>query len=125
MAHCLESKGDLSGAIQEYEIATKLDPNPWFIGWLGHAHALAGDLAKAAEILHDLEQLARERYVSPFPRALIYVGLREKTKALDWLERSFEDQDVGCYFLKVDPVYDGMRDEPRFQALLQKVGLEK
>jgi TolB-like protein/Flp pilus assembly protein TadD len=125
LAHCLESKGELAAAIREYETATRLDPNPWFIGWLGHAHALAGESAKAEEILHELDQMAKQRYVSPFPRALIYVGLGQKDKALDWLERSFEDQDVGCYFLKVDPVYDDIRDQPRFQALLKKVGLDQ
>jgi hypothetical protein len=41
------------------------------------------------------------------------------------LEKCYADRDTQCWFLKVDPLYDGLRDEPRFQALLKKVGLDK
>ena len=56
---------------------------------------------------------------------LLHLGLGEKDKALDWLEKCYEDQDVLCLLLKVWQIYDPLRTEPRFQALLKKVGLDK
>ena len=55
----------------------------------------------------------------------IYLGLGEKDKALNWLEKCYDEQDIVCWYLKVDPLYDGIRNEPRFQALLKKVGLDQ
>jgi hypothetical protein len=46
-------------------------------------------------------------------------------KALDWLEKCYEERDLFCCWLKVDPIYNGLRADPRFQALLKKVGLDK
>ena len=74
--------------------------------------ALAGDQAK-------------QRYLSPGMWTLLHLGLGEKDKALDWLEKCYEDQDVLCLLLKVWQIYDPLRTEPRFQALLKKVGLDK
>ncbi len=52
---------------------------------------------------------------------MIYLGLGKKEKALDWLDKSYQDQESACWYLTVDPIYDSVRDEPRFQALVQKV----
>ena len=54
----------------------------------------------------------------------IYLGLGEKEKALDWLEKAYEEQDSACWYLKIDQIYDSIRNEPRFQAILKKIGLE-
>jgi len=56
---------------------------------------------------------------------VVYLGLGEKEKALDWLEKCYADRDGQCCFLKVDPLYDSLRNEPRFQAVLKKVGLDQ
>ena len=52
---------------------------------------------------------------------LFHLGLDEKDQALDWLERCYEEQDWYCWSLKVYPMFDPLRTEPRFQALLKKV----
>ena len=44
---------------------------------------------------------------------------------MDWLEKCYEERDLFCCWLKVDPIYDGLRADPRFQALLKKVGLDR
>jgi len=75
--------------------------------------------------VRDFETLAKQRYVSPAASMVVYLGLGEKEKALEWLEKCYEDRDTQTWFLKVDPLYDSLRDEPRFQALLKKVGLDK
>ena len=54
-----------------------------------------------------------------------YIGLGEKTKALDALEQCYQDIDPVCWYMNVDPRYDSLREEPRFQALLRKIGFER
>lgn len=122
---CFLWKGDRAGSIAEFQKARALDPQPLFDSCLGYAYAVSGDRAKAEQILQDLEDAARQRYVSPVSQVYIYLGLGEKEKVYEWLNRSFEAQDFAYLWLKVDPVFDGLRNEPRFQALLKKMGLNK
>jgi serine/threonine-protein kinase len=117
-------KGDTAGAIAEFQKTKALDPRAWYQGFLGYAYAISGDRAKAEEALRELEELANRQYVSPIAFVTIYLGLGEKQKALDWLEKSYEDQESVCWLLKVDRIYDSVRKEPRFQAILKKIGLE-
>jgi len=71
--------------------------------------------------LRELEEMAKRQYVNSTAFADIYLGLGEKEKALDWLDRSYQDQESACWYLKVDPIYDSVRNEPRFHSLIQKV----
>jgi adenylate cyclase len=114
-------KGDTAGAIAELQKSKAPDPGAWYQGFLGYAYAISGDRAKAEQALRELEELAKREYVSPTAFATIYLGLGQKEKCLDWLEKSYEQQDSACWYLKIDQIYDSVRDEPRFQALVQKV----
>jgi adenylate cyclase len=114
-------KGDTAGAIAELQKSKAPDPGAWYQGFLGYAYAISGERAKAEEALRELEQLAKRQYVSPTAFATIYLGLGQKEKCLDWLEKSYEQQDSACWYLKIDQIYDSVRNEPRFQALVQKV----
>jgi len=117
-------KGDKAGALASMEKAQSLDADPFSIGSFGYALAVSGDRVKAGQILRDLENLAKQRYVSPAASMVVYLGLGENEKALEWLEKSYADRDPTCWPLKVEPFYDSLRTEPRFQALLKKVGLD-
>ncbi|MSO23670.1 MAG: tetratricopeptide repeat protein [Acidobacteria bacterium] len=121
---CLVYKGDTAGAIASFQKAKSLDPQPWRESALAYAYARAGDRARAEQLLRDLEDQAKQRYNSLAPRMFFHLGLGEKDKALDWLERCYDEQDGFCWSLKVLPLYDPVRTEPRFQALLKKVGLD-
>ena len=118
-------KGDRAGAMAEFQKARALDPQPWFDASLGYVHAVSGDRAKAEQILRGLDNLAKQRYVSPTWQVYVHLGLGEKDKALDWLEICYAAQDFACFYLKSDQLYDGLRREPRFQALVKKVGLDQ
>jgi TolB-like protein/Flp pilus assembly protein TadD len=122
---CLIGKGDAAGALAENQKAISLDDLPIYHGCLGYDYALAGDRAKAEQVLTYLEGVANERHVAPEARIYVYLGLGEKGKALDWLEKAHEEQDVACWWIKVDQIYDSVRSEPRFQTLLKKLGLDK
>ena len=118
---CLIWKGSKAEARAEFQKATTLDDLPWYKGSLGYACAVSGDRAKAEQILRELEELAKQRYVSPANRATVYLGLGEKEKALDWLEKAYENRDPIFWWIKGDQLYDSVRTEPRFQALMRKI----
>jgi hypothetical protein len=64
-----------------------------------------------------------KEYVSPAELAILYAGLGDQEGALSSLERAYEAHDLQMQFLKVDPHYDSLRGEPRFQDLMRRVGL--
>ena len=117
---CMVWKGNLPEAKAEFEKATTLGDLPWYKASLGYAYAAWGDRAKAEQVLHDLDELAKKQYVSPALPASVYLGLGEKAKALDWIEKAYEDRDPMLWW-NTDRLYDSVRNEPRFQAIMQKV----
>ena len=118
---CLLWKGDTAGAIAEFQRSKIMVTGAWYQGLLGYAYAISGDRPKAEQILRELEEMAKRQYVSSTAFADTYLGLGEKEKALDWLEKSYQDQESACWYLKVDPIYDSVRNNPRLQALVEKV----
>ncbi len=121
---CLLWKGNLVDALPAFQKAATLDDLPWYKGSLGYALAVSGDRAKAEQILRDLDELAKKQYVSPASRASVYLGLGEKAKALDWIEKAYEDRDPLLWWNQ-DQLYDSVRNEPRFQAMLRKIAGRK
>ena len=122
---CLIWKGNKAEATAEFQTATTLDDLPWYVSSLGYACAVSGDRAKAEQILHHLDELAKQRYVSPANRAAVYLGLGDNEKALDWLEKAYEDRDPIFWWINGDQLYDSVRGAPRFEALIQKVDRTK
>ena len=89
---------------------------------LGYALAKSGKQAEARGVLEELLKRSAEHYVSPGNIALIYNGLDERDKTLTWLERGFEQRDVKMVFLKVEPKWNNLRSDSRFQDLVRRVG---
>src|SRR5438876_6888531 len=118
---CLLWKGDTAGAIAEFQRSKIMVTGAWYQGLLGYAYAISENRAKAEQILRELEEMATHQYVNSSAFAAIYLGLGEREKALDWLDKSYQDQESACWYLTVDPIYDSVRNELRFQALVQKV----
>ena len=69
--------------------------------------------------------MSSRRFVSPFCTAIVYLGLGDRERALDGLEKAYEARSQWLTFLKVDRVFDPLRSDPRFIELLKKVGLDK
>ena len=90
------------------------------VAFRAHALAKLGRTDEARAVIAALKAKAEERYVPPFAIALIYAGLSENDAALDWLERAYAVRDVHLFFLPVDPRWDGLRADPRFQSLLKR-----
>ena len=93
-----------------------------FESYLGFAYAAAGRQTEAIEALANLRDIATERYVSAYNFAMIHLGLGEIDKAIEWLEKAFAERSGFLPFLKVEPMLDPLRADPRFQDLLWRVG---
>lgn len=108
-------------AIEEFRVAQTMETQPIITGYLGYAYARNRQKDKAMEMLDELNRLASRRFVSPYCQALVYLGLRENSQAIDWLEKAYEGRSQWLDWLKVDPLFDPVRSEPRFQALYKKM----
>jgi len=91
---------------------------------LGLVYAKADRKGEALKILEELKQLSTGRYVPSLRIDYIYSGLGENDLALEWLEKAYNERDATLVFLKEDRVYDSLRSDPRFNALLKKMNLE-
>jgi hypothetical protein len=98
---------------------------PDTVAILAHAQAACGNRAEAVKLLDQLQKLSAQRYVSPYDMAVVYAGMGDKTRALDWLEKAFESRCLQMVYLKVDALLDGLRSEARFQDLQRRVGLPR
>jgi serine/threonine protein kinase/Tfp pilus assembly protein PilF len=126
LAYAYVQKGMYQEAISELQKATTLTrSSTLFKTSLAYAFAVSGDKVKAKELLGQLIELSKERYVSAYEIAEIYVGLGEKNLAIDWLQKAFDERSRELVFLKVEPRLDSIRSDPRFNALLVKMNLEK
>jgi eukaryotic-like serine/threonine-protein kinase len=111
-------------AITEGEKAVKLSGgSPLMRAALAHTFAAAGRTQDARQMLDDLTELSKQKYVAPYFFAGIHIGLGEIDRAMEYLEKAYNEHSHWLLYLHVDPSIDGLRDNPRFQDLLRRVGL--
>ena len=122
LGEALELKGQLREAFAEYKKAAELNDDPLVLSLVAQAEAKLGQRDDARKMLEQLEQLATRRYVGNYAFALVHIALGEKEKAIEDLDHAYRDR-VGpdIALLKVDPMLDPLRGDPRFEALVQKV----
>ncbi len=120
----LAREGKYDDAITSLNEAIRLGASPYAQGYLGYAYALSGQTAKAREVVKQMEQASKQTYVPVYQIAIVYVGLGDKEKALELLEKSFEDREEIMTFLKVDSTWEPLRQDPRFQSLLHRAQLQ-
>ncbi len=92
---------------------------------LGIVQARAGNKGEAEKIIAKLLRNADTKNVSPQDIALIYSAIGDREKAFEWLEKSYEERTPWLIELNIDPVFDAIRDDPRFHDLAKRVGLDK
>src|SRR5215472_2448073 len=118
----LQRKGDVPAAIAEYTKAQQLSDDLFVQVLLAAAKAQSGDEDAAIQMLAELEELSRHRYVSSYGRTLLYLSLGNRDEAVRWLEQAIADHEgLNIAVIKVDPLLDPLRGDPRFEALVQKV----
>lgn len=92
---------------------------------LGYGYAVTGRRIEAHRILDKLNELSKQKYVSPIWRVKIYAGLVEKDKAFEWLEKAYEDHSiVSVGYIKTNPMFDPLRSDPRYADLLRRTNLQ-
>ena len=104
------------------KLVTLSGGSSYALGYLGSAYGLSGQNNEALQILNQLNELSKERYVSPFYNSLIYTGLCDNDQAFEHLEKAFIEREGWLPFIKVLPVFDSIRSDPRYKALLKKAG---
>ncbi|HEY0100371.1 MAG TPA: tetratricopeptide repeat protein, partial [Pyrinomonadaceae bacterium] len=87
---------------------------------MAHTYALMGKHDAARSVLAELEEHARHAYVPPHDMAMIYSGLRENDKAFEWLKKAYQERYSLLVFLELDPRFDNLRVDPRFNDLLSQ-----
>jgi len=97
---------------------------PAALGVLGMAYGAAGRKGEANQILNELLQLEKQRYVSPMAFVYVYTGLGNKDQSFAWLEKAHQERSNGIAFFKVSPTVDQLRSDPRFADLLKRIGLD-
>jgi TolB-like protein/DNA-binding winged helix-turn-helix (wHTH) protein/Flp pilus assembly protein TadD len=98
----------------------------WAVAQLGYTYAVAGRKPEARKMLDKLDQLSSQKFVPADAMAHIYAGLGEKGEAFEWLEKGYERHSLGLggVDLKIDPVWDPLRSDPRFTDLLRRMNLQ-
>jgi len=120
----LRKMGRYELAIAEGEKGVKLSGgSPLMNAALAQTLATAGKREKAIQILDELTELAKQKYVASYFFAGIHVGLGEEDRAMEYLEKSYEEHSHWLMYLHMDPGMDGLRSNLRFQDLLGRVGL--
>src|SRR6266576_3865042 len=111
-------------AITEGERAVKLSGgSPLMRATLAHTLGTAGRTMEAFQMLDDLTKLAKQKYVAPYFFAGVHIVLGENDRAMEYLEKSYEEHSHWLIYLHMDPTMDGLRNNPRFQDLSRRVGL--
>jgi Flp pilus assembly protein TadD len=121
-----QQTGQLSAAIAEFQRATQLETaNPEAFAALVRGYAVAGRREDAQKGLHELLARSQRERVPPYNLAVVYAALGDDDHAFAWLNKAYEERSFYLTGLKVDPDVDCLRADPRFAALLKKVGLER
>ena len=115
-------QGHLTEAIAEYQKAVELDDDPQALAFLGQAQARIGQHDKAQKILSRMTEEAKSRYVSAYSFALMFIALGDKERAIDALERAYREGAANDIItIRVDPMLEDLRGQPRFEALAEKI----
>jgi len=124
-ANAYIENGLFAEAVEEAAKSRALSPsNLQALAVGGYAKAKIGKVSEARDVLGELRQLSKERYVPPYFMAVIHMGLDEPAESLEYLEQAIEIGDPFVMFLKVDPKWKSLRHEPRFVRLLTRMNLQ-
>ena len=117
-------EGKYEEGITELQKAVDLSGNgPWMVGTLGCAYAVSGQSSEARNVLVRLEKRSQQEYTRATLFAEIYANLGDPDRAFEWLNTAYEERDMYLIFIKNDEAFDCLHSDPRFPALLKKIGL--
>ncbi len=116
-------QGLLEDAIEQFQQIYKLDEEAYLaMGFMGYAHALAGQRAEAETLLNVLQEISQRKYVSPYSMLVIHLALGPEERVFELLEQLFHERNEWLVWLKVSPELRSVRNHPRFKDLMSRVG---
>jgi TolB-like protein/Tfp pilus assembly protein PilF len=115
--------GQYSDAIAEVEKTKELDRGAWFWSWRAYVYGRAGQPLPARQSLEQLQKLYRAKDSGPDAILWAYIGMGDRESSFVWLEKAYADHSNSLTGLKVNPGYDALRGDPRFQDLMRRVNL--
>ncbi|MBV8362290.1 MAG: hypothetical protein JO189_30800 [Deltaproteobacteria bacterium] len=113
--------GNVKAAIPDLQKADKIESPSWTAAWLGYAYGASGDRIKAMTAIDEIRRKSVHGYVPPFNLAIVYLGMGNQERAMDYLEQAYSAHSQWLAWLKMDRIYDPLRKEPRFVALMKKL----
>jgi len=117
-------QGSLDEATAAFKEALANSPNDTMaLAGLGHVAVRRGRVDEARTILGELEARGRSRYVSPVAQAQLYVSLGQRDRAFEWMDKAYQDRRGWLAYLKIEPLLDSIRDDARFQRMLERMRL--
>ena len=126
LGEALQFKGKLVDAIAEFQTSTELNNNDQYsLAMLGQAYARNGQMGEAQKVLARLREQAQSRYIAPYALAVVLTALGDKAHAIDELERGYDEGGFYIALSIVDPLFDDLRGDPRYDALAQKIARGK
>jgi len=117
-------KGQHADALASFEQARSVSGDANQIASLGYIYGMMGRKEDAQRELARLRELAKQRFVPAFYIALLYTGLRDTDHAFEWLEKAHQERSGYLMEVHVDPMFDPLRSDPRFQRFVQRLGLD-
>ncbi len=117
-------KGNFKSAIAEYQRAISLSGGGrGGKSSLAYIYAVSGKKEEAQKLLEETRILLEQKRASSLDMSIIYAGLGQKEQALDWLEKAYTERSYRLIYAGVEPIFDSLRSDPRFQDLLQRIGV--
>jgi tetratricopeptide (TPR) repeat protein len=123
LGRTFESQGRYDDSIRVFLEARTLQRFPVLLAALGHAYGAAGRREEAEGVLRRMDELSRELFVTPYGIALVQAGLGRDDDALASLRRAYEGRSHWLVWMRLDPRWGKLRDDPRFDAIAKAVGL--
>jgi serine/threonine protein kinase/tetratricopeptide (TPR) repeat protein len=121
-----EQQGKLPQAIAAFrKVVAASGRSPAYLAHLAHAHGLAGERRKAAQLLKEMQKLSEKKYVAPHAFAVVFAGLGDKVQTLAWLEKAYIARDEMLPFLRVNPRLAFLHADHRFQDLVRRMKFPK
>lgn len=120
-----EQMGKYEQATLNFRRSTEIAGRGWlFLGALGHCYGVSGQHDLARELLQDLEEQQRERYIPAYNVMLVHLGLGQTDLALQWFERALDERSGALWHAPIEPRLDAIRRDPRYHELVAGSGLE-
>ena len=119
LGHVYAQTGQYDQATAQFQKVRQLQgANLNALASLGHLYGVMGRAAEARQVLDELKVLSQQRYIPPYYFAMIHAAVGENDQALFWLQKAYADRSQVAVLLRIEPMFDSLRSEPRFQKII-------